>query len=52
MEYSILSLLKKNGGILSKKELDRLALFRLDLEKTCKEMISYRDKIAHSIDKK
>ncbi|KAI9481688.1 MAG: hypothetical protein EXX96DRAFT_567658 [Benjaminiella poitrasii] len=50
LEYTILSLMKKNSGILSRKELDKLALFRIELERTCKEMINYRDKIAHAID--
>ncbi|KAI7898674.1 uncharacterized protein BX663DRAFT_555564 [Cokeromyces recurvatus] len=50
LEFTILSLTKKNGGVLSRKELDKLALFRVELERTCKEMINYRDKIANTID--
>jgi hypothetical protein len=42
--------MKKSGGLLSRKEIDRLAYLRVELERTCKELINYRDKIATAID--
>lgn len=51
-ELVITSLLKKNGGVLSRKEIDRIAQLRLELERTCKEMINYRDKMAAAMDEK
>lgn len=51
-ELVITSLLKKNGGVLSRKEIDRIAQLRLELERTCKEMINYRDKMAATMDEK
>ncbi|KAG2205762.1 hypothetical protein INT47_003945 [Mucor saturninus] len=50
LELVIVSLLKKNGGILSRKEIDRSAQLRVELERTCKEMINYRDKIGVTLD--
>jgi hypothetical protein len=51
-ELVILSLLKKNGGALSRKEIDRVAQLRIELEHQCKEMINYRDKMAAAMDEK
>lgn len=42
--------MKKSGGLLSRKEIDKLAYLRVELERTCKELINYRDKIATAID--
>ena len=49
-EFTIVSLLKKSGGLLSRKEIDKLAYVRVELERTCKELVHYRDKIAAAID--
>lgn len=49
-EFTIVSLMKKSGGVLSRKEIDKLAYLRVELERTCKELIHYRDKIAAAID--
>ncbi|EPB86804.1 hypothetical protein HMPREF1544_06420 [Mucor circinelloides 1006PhL] len=49
-EFTIVSLMKKSGGLLSRKEIDKLAYLRVELERTCKELIHYRDKIAAAID--
>jgi hypothetical protein len=50
LEFTIVSLMKKNGGILSRKEIDRVAMLRVELERTCRELIDYRDKLAATID--
>jgi hypothetical protein len=50
LEFTIVSLIKKNGGTLSRKEIDKVAMLRVELERTCREMISYRDKLAATID--
>lgn len=50
LEFTIVSLNKKNGGILSRKEIDKVAMLRVELERTCREMIDYRDKLATTID--
>lgn len=50
LELVIASLLKKNGGILSRKEIERVAQLRVGLERTCKDMINYRDKIGVTLD--
>ena len=49
-EFTIVSLMKKSSGLLSRKEIDKLAYLRMELERTCKELIHYRDKIAAAID--
>lgn len=49
-EFTIVSLMKKSGGLLSRKEIDKLAYLRVELERTCKELVHYRDKIAAAID--
>ncbi|CAO3619434.1 unnamed protein product [Mucor hiemalis] len=51
-ELVIVSLLKKNaGGASARKEIERAAQLKIDLERTCKDLIHYRDKIMASIGK-
>ncbi|KAG0748745.1 hypothetical protein G6F23_001636 [Rhizopus arrhizus] len=52
-EIIITTLLKSSnhGGLLSKKELDKLGKFRAQLENACNELIKYRDMLAIEIDR-
>lgn len=50
-ELVIVSLLKKNPGASARKEIERAAQLKIDLERTCKDLIHYRDKIMSSIGK-
>lgn len=50
VDLVIASLLKKNGGILSRKEIERVAQLRIGLERACKDLIHYRDKIGAGLD--
>lgn len=50
-EFIIATLLKtNNNGLLSKKELDKLAKFRTQLESVCNELVRYRDMLSFEID--
>ncbi|KAI9283384.1 hypothetical protein BY458DRAFT_496368 [Sporodiniella umbellata] len=50
-ELIIASLLKTNqNGLLSKKELDKLAKFRAQLESVCSELVKYRDMLSFDIE--
>ncbi|KAI8642407.1 hypothetical protein BD408DRAFT_416458 [Parasitella parasitica] len=49
-ELTIISLMSKSNPLLSRKEVDKLAYLRVELERTCKELIHYRDKIATALD--
>ncbi|KAG1147189.1 hypothetical protein G6F37_006041 [Rhizopus arrhizus] len=51
-EIIITTLLKSSnhGGLLSKKELDKLGKFRAQLENACNKLIKYRDMLAIEID--
>lgn len=49
LEYSVITLLRKNGKNVSKSELNELASLKIELERTCKELADDRDKIALSI---
>ncbi|KAI8975385.1 hypothetical protein BDF20DRAFT_603021 [Mycotypha africana] len=48
-ELTIISLLKEKGNLLSKKEIDKAAILRVELERACKEMAEYRDRIVNNI---
>ncbi|CEP09677.1 hypothetical protein [Parasitella parasitica] len=49
-ELTIVSLMSKSNTLLSRKEVDKLAYVRIELERACKELIHYRDKIATTLD--
>ncbi|EIE83882.1 hypothetical protein RO3G_08587 [Rhizopus delemar RA 99-880] len=49
-EFIITALLRKDSGLLSKKDLDRLAIFRSQLENACSELIKHRDTLVVEID--
>ncbi|PHZ17448.1 RhoGAP-domain-containing protein [Rhizopus microsporus ATCC 52813] len=50
-EFIIAALLtRNNAGLLSRKDLDKLAMLRLQLENACNELIQYRDLLTTQID--
>ncbi|KAI9255487.1 hypothetical protein BY458DRAFT_520154 [Sporodiniella umbellata] len=49
-EYIITALLRTDSGMLSKKELEKLALYRTHLEAACMELVRYRDVLSVEID--
>ncbi|RCH90819.1 hypothetical protein CU098_007494, partial [Rhizopus stolonifer] len=49
-EYIITSLLRTDSGLLSKKDLEKLAMYRTQLESACIELVRYRDVLSVEID--